>query len=138
MKPNFSVLFCDDIRHELGGKVSLMGIYGSHLLLPALPSNLIKLSVHFSIELPTESKPESVTIVIFVGGKEHTKLELGGLGYNDEAAKEVNGHRLFGGTSLNNLEFTEKTKIEAVIELDNQKAYSACLLVDSKENYQTE
>lgn len=138
MKPNFSVLFCDDIRHEVGGKISLMGIYGTHLLLPALPSNLSKLSVHFSIEIPNESTPEAITITIFVGGKQHAKLELGGLSVNEDPANEINGHRLLGGTSLSNIEFNEKTRIEAVIELDNKKVYSAYLVVDAKENYQTD
>lgn len=31
------VLFCDDIRNELGGKISLMGLYTKDLVVPEIP-----------------------------------------------------------------------------------------------------
>jgi len=135
MKPNFSVLFCDDIRHELGGKVSLMGIYGSHLLVPSMPLHLPKLSIHFNIELPLELKPDSIKINILIGGKQHTSIELAGIAYKDAMAEETSCHRILGGTDINNIEFTEKSRVEAVVELDDKKAYSTCIIIDTKENY---
>ncbi|MEO3879295.1 DUF6941 family protein [Rheinheimera fenheensis] len=135
MKPNITVLFCDDIRHELGGKVSLMGVYGSHLLVHTLPVQLPKLAVHFNIEMPTEMKPDSIKVNIVINGKNHTSLELGGIGYNDTLAKEIYGHRITGGTDLNQIDLPEKTKIEAIVELDGKKAYSSVLIVDTKDNF---
>lgn len=37
--------FCDDIRHEVGNKMSLMGIYNGELHVPILPISLPKLSI---------------------------------------------------------------------------------------------
>lgn len=34
-------IFCDDIRLEMGGKFSLMGVYGSDMIFPAAPPVLL-------------------------------------------------------------------------------------------------
>ena len=35
-------LLCDDIRQEMGGKTSLMGLYDHHIVVPQVPFNLPK------------------------------------------------------------------------------------------------
>ncbi len=35
--------FCDDVRHEIGGKYSLIGCYGGYLQVSPIPSVLPKL-----------------------------------------------------------------------------------------------
>lgn len=40
--------FCDDIRHETGNKLSLMGCYQGELFVTAMPSTLSKLCVYAS------------------------------------------------------------------------------------------
>jgi hypothetical protein len=50
-RPNGYVIFCDDIRQELGNKVSLSGVYGGEMLFPAetaFPIALPKLGVAIS------------------------------------------------------------------------------------------
>lgn len=39
------VEFCDDVRHEIGNKYSLMGCYGSELILSDVPAILPKLCI---------------------------------------------------------------------------------------------
>jgi hypothetical protein len=34
---NANIIFCDDIREEVGNKMSLMGIYSDKILVPSLP-----------------------------------------------------------------------------------------------------
>lgn len=46
--------FCDDIRQEIGNKVSLMGCYGPSMLVGALPVVLPKLCVHVRIYTPID------------------------------------------------------------------------------------
>jgi len=36
-------LMCDDIRQEVGGKTSLMGLYEAHIVVPQIPTALPKL-----------------------------------------------------------------------------------------------
>jgi hypothetical protein len=38
-----STILCDDIRQELGNKISLMGIYGKEIIVPSIPFTLPKL-----------------------------------------------------------------------------------------------
>lgn len=67
--PFGSTIFCDDIRHELGGKVSYIGIYsGSINFSQPLPRTLSKFgfAIRYS-ERPSEST-EDVTIGIFLPG----------------------------------------------------------------------
>ena len=45
-------VFCDDIRQEMGGKVSLMGCYQGDLFVPFLPVALPKLCVFATISTP--------------------------------------------------------------------------------------
>lgn len=46
-----STVFCDDIRHEIGGKLSLIGCYGETVSLPQLPASIPKLCVFFVLNL---------------------------------------------------------------------------------------
>lgn len=43
---SFCVNYCDDIRHELGNKISLIGIYGADLLVPEVPAIIPKLCIY--------------------------------------------------------------------------------------------
>jgi hypothetical protein len=46
--------FCDDVRQELGNKVSLMGCYGHSMLVGTLPAALPKLCVQIRIYTPVQ------------------------------------------------------------------------------------
>lgn len=45
-------LFCDDIRHEVGGKTSYIGVYSGGLFVPAFPVTLSKLCLSVRIVTP--------------------------------------------------------------------------------------
>lgn len=45
-------VFCDDIRQEVGGKVSLMGCYQGDLFVPFMPVALPKLCVFVTVSTP--------------------------------------------------------------------------------------
>lgn len=49
MIQNFRVNYCDDIRHEIGNKVSLIGLYGADLLVPEVPTVIPKLCAFVQI-----------------------------------------------------------------------------------------
>lgn len=54
-------MFCDDVRQEVGQKLSYLGVYGGNLVVPAFPTTLIKLCCVFSLLLPSKAPPKSVT-----------------------------------------------------------------------------
>lgn len=55
-------LFCDDIRHEINGKLSYIGVYSSALLVPALPVTLPKLCISVKIVTPANEPLRSLTL----------------------------------------------------------------------------
>src|ERR1700712_5775154 len=57
-------IFADDIRAELGNKVSLMGIYQRSVNLETLPSTLPKFCVSVYVESPFKDKFKAVSVRI--------------------------------------------------------------------------
>lgn len=55
-------LFCDDVRLELGGKVSVMGLYGPTLIASHADRPLPKLSAFVSLVFPSEAVGSTVMV----------------------------------------------------------------------------
>lgn len=69
--------FCDDIRQEVGDKISLMGCYQGELVVPIMPIALPKLCVFVSMITPKEKPFKSLTLRIVQGDdKELARLEI--------------------------------------------------------------
>tara|TARA_R110002072_G_scaffold113009_2_gene242425 strand:+ start:1214 stop:1639 length:426 start_codon:yes stop_codon:yes gene_type:complete len=67
--------FCDDIRHEIGGKVSLIGCYANHLFSEGFPLTAPKLCVHLRILTDPLFEPTPFSAVITDSeGKEILRL----------------------------------------------------------------
>lgn len=60
-------IFCDDIRQELGGKFTFVGVYGSHLLVPKFPSILPKLCIVVNMATPVGQPFESLRFRVLKG-----------------------------------------------------------------------
>lgn len=62
-------LFCDDLRSEYGGKVSIMGLYNSDLIFQStLPFTVPKLTILVMVYLAAGQPAESMTINVFLPG----------------------------------------------------------------------
>jgi hypothetical protein len=48
-----TAMFCDDIRQEVGNKMSFMGCYQSELCVPTAPMTLPKLCIYLTLMTPT-------------------------------------------------------------------------------------
>ena len=57
-------IFCDDIRHEINGKISYIGVYSSDLIVPSLPVTLPKLCLSVKVVAPADKPLESLTLRI--------------------------------------------------------------------------
>lgn len=57
-------IFCDDIRHEISGKVSYIGVYSSDLIVPSLPVTLPKLCLSVKVVTPADMPLGSLTLRI--------------------------------------------------------------------------
>ncbi len=52
MNRHIQTVFCDDIRHELGGKLSFIGVYTGHLFVSTFPVTLPKLCLALTAITP--------------------------------------------------------------------------------------
>lgn len=57
-------LFCDDIRHEVGGKLSFIGVYSGGLFVPAFPATLPKLCLSVKIVTPADEPLRELSLRI--------------------------------------------------------------------------
>lgn len=55
-------IFCDDIRQEMGNKVSFMGCYQGELFVPFVPLMLAKLCVQVTISTTVDRPIKSLTV----------------------------------------------------------------------------
>ena len=67
--PYASVVWCDDIRQEVGNKPSLMGVYTGSLVVPALPAVLSKLCAWVTLMVPIDMALEEVSMAIRQDGQ---------------------------------------------------------------------
>lgn len=58
--------FCDDIREEVGNKVSFMGCYDHELVAPSLPITLPRLCAHIRLFTPAERPFAKVVVRAFL------------------------------------------------------------------------
>lgn len=60
--------YCDDIRREVGNKYSLMGCYGSELIVEKLPAVLQKLCAHVRVITPVDQPFSKLVIHAYLNG----------------------------------------------------------------------
>mgnify|MGYP000373254618 CR=1 FL=1 len=59
--------YCDDIRREVGNKMSYMGVYSSKLLVPEFPAILPKLSIIIEVRTPISEPFEELELRVLQG-----------------------------------------------------------------------
>jgi len=59
---HLETLFCDDIRHEVGGKLSFIGVYSSKLFVPSFPVTLPKLCLSVKVVTPADEPLRSLNL----------------------------------------------------------------------------
>lgn len=57
-------IFCDDIRHEIGGKISYIGVYAGTLFVPEFPATLSKLCLSVKVVAPGDEPLRSLSLRI--------------------------------------------------------------------------
>ncbi len=60
-------IFCDDIRHETSGKLTLVGVYSDSLVVSTLPVTLPRLCLVARLLSPMNEAPSAVKLRIFRG-----------------------------------------------------------------------
>lgn len=71
------VTYCDDIRQEVGGKITLVGIYAGQCLVPMIPCALPKLCVVINIAATRADPITSAVVTGAYAGSEVFSMDLG-------------------------------------------------------------
>lgn len=72
-----TAIFCDDIRHEVGNKMSFMGCYQNELFVPMAPIALTKLCVYVTLLTPIARPVRSLRFrVLMDDDKELARVEI--------------------------------------------------------------
>ncbi len=59
-----SVLYCDDVRKEEGGKLSFMGVYASDMYIQKIPTVLAKLCIQAKVITPADRPLKSLSLAV--------------------------------------------------------------------------
>lgn len=62
-------IYCDDIRNELGGKLSFMGVYSSDMILPSFPATLSKICAYITLTVPLNTPPKKSIAIRLLSGE---------------------------------------------------------------------
>ncbi len=76
MNRHVLTIFCDDIRHEVGGKLSYIGVYSGQMFVPSFPITLPKLCLALSVITPIEMPFRKLAMRVF---KDDAQLAEGAL-----------------------------------------------------------
>jgi len=65
MQPFLSTIYCDDVRQEVGGKLSLIGVYKDVMYVQQFPVTLPKLWVVATFVVSKDEPPKSLKFRVF-------------------------------------------------------------------------
>ena len=136
MSVNFSCvsIFCDDIRHEINGKISLMGIYGDIMYVPDFPFAVPKICAFFEVRVqPDLQNAMDATLTVMKGAEKISSITLP-ISSWDGAYKIPHGKpHVYGRTSgvmeFPTMTFAEPALLEIIVQLDGQSAVGGRLWV---------
>lgn len=136
MSINFScaTIFCDDIRHEINGKMSLMGMYGDVMYLPDFPITIPKICAFFELRIPPDLKNGTdATLTIMKGPEKIGAISLPIQSFDDSTkiphGKPYVFSRSSGAMEFSSIIFTEPTLLELVVQIDGQSVVGGRLWV---------
>jgi hypothetical protein len=71
------VVFCDDVRQEVGNKMSLIGVYGADLFVNELPIVLPKLAIFITVATEESNPFASLSLAIYRGDERISEIVIG-------------------------------------------------------------
>lgn len=134
MQPRLIVQFCEDIRHEIGGKVSIMGMLSDGVEVRSFPFVFPKICCHFTLELPNTALPKNrFTIKMTFNGAEKQSIDIPTNAFSQtKEQKKDDWVRIVGGIEMTNFEVLAASKISVIALIDDQEITSKFCTLDIK------
>ena len=111
-------IFCDDMRQEMGNKVSFMGCYQGELFVPFAPVLLPKLCVFVTVSTPVARPFTALTIRVDQGGNTIANIETPSADWArtlPPSAEDVTRLLVNIGVMLSPFSITEPGEIRVVV-----------------------
>lgn len=129
-----TTIFCDDIRHELNGKISLMGIYTGDMYVADFPITISKICSFFELHIPVELDCAADAVISVIKGAEKISsitLSLPPVTEQEESrhGKPYAFKRVVGAMEFPAITFSEPTLLEVVAQVDGQSTVAGRLWV---------
>lgn len=125
-------LFCDDIRQELGDKVSLIGIYGSHMYVHGFPARLPKLCTHFSLSFDNKGQKLDIAIAVKKGEELIREVKLEGFQKDVPEGRVAVRDVINGGFDMVFLEISEPTKLTLSATVNGETVLGGELVIEKE------
>jgi hypothetical protein len=113
-----NAIFCDDIRQEVGNKVSFMGCYQGELFVPFVPMMLPKLCVQVTISTTVERPIKSLTVRLDHGVNQLAVIEVPAddfVRFATPAAEDAFQWSVHVGVMLSPFTITEPGELRVVV-----------------------
>jgi len=139
INPYLDAIYCDDIRHETNGKLTLIGVYSGSMVASELPITLPKLCIVAKVVSPlkdefdvlkVEIRVDDDTIQEFTIKKEDIKKAKSTAPIDDSATLQVHNIML----SINSLTLDKACKISTRAFIDDLELESPQLKVTEEEH----
>jgi hypothetical protein len=115
-------IFCDDIRQEVGGKVSIMGVYGADMIFPqAPPVSVLKWGIAVWLIVDVDDIPQKLTITVLTppGKTEIARVEMdGSLNVGQAVAEDITKYNVRAVFNLSPVTFMEDGIVEVMVETE--------------------
>lgn len=134
------VIYCDDIRQEINGKLSLIGVYSSILYASSFPIVLPTFGMVVRLISPIHQVPTDLQIIIYKGDEvlKHLKPDPTVFQLKDgEIADDAGIYSIQANLTFSPLPIEEPCKLRVVIDTGNEKVEGSPLKITSRpENQQ--
>lgn len=129
-------IYCDDIREEVGNKMSLMGIYREKLLVSQFPAVLPKLCVALWVVTPIDHPFKKIQIRLHVGDQiaadvavpDNVLADIGKVEQQDETKSRV--HILHTAVAIANLRMEQPTRVKLRVHTEDDELKAGALDVE--------
>lgn len=128
--------YCDDIRHEVNGKLSLIGCYAGEMYVPSFPVTLPRLCVHFTLTTPNVEPFEGpLTVSVLQNDALLAKMELDA-SWGRRVAEEPKPGRetlaFVGGTEISPITFEGPATMRIIAEAGGETLHGPKLWVSER------
>jgi hypothetical protein len=123
--PRVSIcVFCDDVRQEVGNKISLMGVYAGDIIFPSAPPvTYPRLSIVLWVVSDPGDMPEKVTVTVLAPPDRHEvlRVDVQSLASEIQHAEGATKHRLQAIFSLLPFHVTSEGYFEVFVDTERER-----------------